>query len=195
VSRGLLGVNIQDVTPEIAETYGLHDNSGALVAAVSSDSAAERAGIQIGDVIVSINGTHVRDSGSLKYAIGLLRPNQQVRVGLIRDGKEQTVNAVLGALPETTAAAEPAPAEPSQIDPSFEGADLADNSGGAGVVVRSVEPGSPAAEQGLQAGDVITKVNRVPVRNLADATQLVKKARSIILEVQRGSRKQLILMR
>jgi Do/DeqQ family serine protease len=195
VSRGLLGVNIQDVTPEIAETYGLHDNSGALVAAVSSDSAAEKAGIQIGDVIVSINGTHVRDSGSLKYAIGLLRPNQQVRVGLIRDGKEQTVNAVLGALPETTAAAEPAPAEPSQIDPSFEGADLADNSGGAGVVVRSVEPGSPAAEQGLQAGDVITKVNRVPVRNLADATQLVKKARSIILEVQRGSRKQLILMR
>jgi Do/DeqQ family serine protease len=195
VSRGLLGVNIQDVSPEIAETYGLHDNSGALVAAVAADSAAEKAGIQINDVIISINGTHVRDSGSLKYAIGLQRPGQQVRVGLVRDGKEQVVNAVLGTLSETVAATEPQPEEPAQIDPAFEGAELADNPAGAGVVVRVVEPGSPAAEQGLQAGDVITKVNRMPVRNLADATQLVKKARSIILEVQRGNRKQLILMR
>ena len=98
VRRGLLGVNIQDVTPEIAATFGLPGNSGALVSQVSPDSAAERAGIQIEDVIVSINGTRLRDSGSLKNAIGLLPPGQSVAVGLIRDGREQTVTAVLGEL-------------------------------------------------------------------------------------------------
>ena len=77
VRRGLLGVNIQDVTPEIAATFGLPGNSGALVSQVSPDSAAERAGIQIEDVIVSINGTRLRDSGSLQNAIGLLAARRE----------------------------------------------------------------------------------------------------------------------
>ncbi len=96
VSRGLLGVSIQDITPEVAETYALHDNSGALVSAVSPSSAAERAGIQIGDVIISINEHRVRDSGSLKATVGLLRPGEAVQVGLIRDGREQKITATLG---------------------------------------------------------------------------------------------------
>ena len=197
VSRGLLGVNISDVTPEIATTYGLHDNSGALVAAVTPGSAAERAGVLINDVIISINGTHLRDSGSLKNTIGLLRPGQEVQVGLIREGKEQTVQAVLGELTAVAAtpAAEPKPK--AKLDPVFEGAELSDNdpAGTSGVLVMRVDPGSPAAERGLRPGDVITKVNRVPVASLADAMPLLDDARSIIIEVQRGNRSQLILMR
>jgi serine protease Do/serine protease DegQ len=199
VRRGLLGVSINDVTPETAETYGLHDTSGALVMAVSPNSAAERAGIQVSDVIVSINNHHVRNSGSLKAAIGLLRPGETVHVDLIRDGRPMTLTAQLGELTAAAAAAERAAPEEAQgqLDPAFDGAELVDNASGStgGVLVARVEPGSPAAERGLRAGDVITKINRVRVRNLNDAGQITKDARSIILEVQRGNRNQLILMR
>jgi serine protease Do/serine protease DegQ len=199
VSRGLLGVSIQDVTPDVAATYALHDNSGALVSAVSPTSAAERAGIQIGDVIVSINEHRVRDSGSLKAAVGLLRPGETVQVTLIRDGREQKVNATLGeATAAAVAAAQPdEEEEDAQLDPVFEGAQIVDNAtGGApGLLVVKVENGSEAWMRGLRPGDLIIKVNRVRVRNLMEAEQVVDGARSIILEVQRGSRNQLLLMR
>ena len=193
VRRGLLGVNIQDVTPEIAATFGLPGNSGALVSQVSPDSAAERAGIQIEDVIVSINGTRLRDSGSLKNAIGLLPPGESVAVGLIRDGREQTVTAVLGEL------APPRPLrrrlrrrkQPSSMPCSrapSSSTTRARTACPASLVAR-VDPGSPAAERGLRPGDVITKVNRVRVRTLAEALPLMEDARAIILEVQRGDRR------
>jgi serine protease DegQ len=200
VSRGLLGVRISNVTPEVAETYGLHDNSGALVAAVSPNSAAERAGIEIGDVIVSINEHRVRDPGSLKATVGLLRPGATVQVGVIRDGREQKIAATLDEVTAATAAAEELDeeeAESAQLDPVFEGAQIVDNeqSGVPGLLVARVDPGSTAAERGLRPGDVITKINRVRVRNLLEAAQILDDARSIILEVQRGNRNQLILMR
>jgi Do/DeqQ family serine protease len=202
VHRGLLGVNIDDVTPDLAATYGLHDNSGALVISVGANSAAEKAGIQIGDVIVNVNGTHVRDSGSLKATIGLLRPGEQVRVGFIREGRQQTVTATLGELSTATVAAAEEPEESSggfaELAPSFEGADIVENEPGkgvAGLLVARVIAGSPASQQGLRQGDVITNINRVPVRTLADATAVIKSASSIVLYVRRGNRSQLILMR
>ena len=201
VHRGLLGVNINDVTPDLAATYGLHDNSGALVTTVVPNSAAEKAGIQIGDVIVTINGTRVRDSGSLKATVGLLRPGEQVRVGLIRDGREQTVSAVLGELTAAAAAAEEEPDESegiAQLDPTFEGADIVESDAGKGMpglLVARVAAGSPAYMQGLRQGDVITKINNVPVRTLTEAAAIIKSARSIVLYVRRGNRNQLILMR
>jgi serine protease Do/serine protease DegQ len=198
VRRGLLGVNIQDVTPEIAATFGLPGNSGALVSQVAPDSAAEKAGIQIEDVIISINGMRLRDSGSLKNAIGLLPPGESVTVGFLRDGREQTVTAVLGELPATAAAvATPAPREEPSLDAVFDGAEIVDNKGGAtpGLLVARVNPGSSAAERGLRPGDIITKINRVRVRTLAEAIPLMQGARAIMVEIQRGNRNQLILMR
>jgi Do/DeqQ family serine protease len=199
VRRGLLGVNINDLTPDVAATFGLPGNSGALVIRVAEASAAERAGIQINDVIVSINGKQLRDSGSLRNFIGLLPPGENVAVGLIRDGREQTVTAVLGEIPTTAAVtAAPAEQEKDELDTVFEGAELVDNAGPngvAGLLVARVDPGSPAADRGLRPGDVITKVNRVRVRTLAEAVPVMQDARAIILEVQRGSRSQLILMR
>ena len=199
VRRGLLGVNIQDVTPEIAATLELPGNSGAWVSAVNPDSAAERAGIEIGDVIVSVNGTRLRDSGSLRNAIGLLPPGERVTVGLLREGRELTVSAVLGELEQSVAAADAAPPleEEPALDAVFEGAEIVESStnGVAGLLVLRVDQGSPAAERGLRPNDVITKVNRVRVRSMAEALQITRDARAIILEVQRGSRSQLILMR
>ena len=197
VSRGLLGVQISDVSPEIAATYALHDNSGALVMALTPGSAAERAGIQIDDVIVSINGVRPRDSGALRNTIGLFRPGEEVQVGIIRDGMERTVTAVLGEQTAATEARETEPEPKATFDPVFQGAELVDSDPAdtPGVLVSRVDPGSPAAERGLRPGDVITKVNRVPVASLAEAMPLLEGARSIILEIQRGNRSQLILMR
>jgi Do/DeqQ family serine protease len=199
VRRGLLGVNINDVTPELAETYGLPGNSGALVTRIIENSAAERAGIQINDVIVSINGKQLRDSGSLRNFIGLLPPGENVAVGLIRDGREQTVNAVLAEIsPPAAVTAAPIKSEETELDAVFEGAELVDNAspnGVAGLLVARVDPNSPAADRGLRVGDVITKVNRVRVRTLDEAVPVMEDARAIILEVQRGNRSQLILMR
>jgi Do/DeqQ family serine protease len=199
VSRGLLGVNIRDVTPDLAATYNLHDNSGALVENIGPNSGAEHAGIQVGDVIVSVNEHSVRDSGSLKAAIGLLRPGEKVVVGVIRDGHPLKVSAVLGEAPAAAARAAPPEDKPdtAPLDPAFEGAELSDNDASkpGGLLVARVEPGSPAAERGLRSGDVIAKVNRRSVHNLGDAKRAIEGARSIILEVQRGGRNQLILMR
>jgi S1-C subfamily serine protease len=199
VRRGLLGVNINDVTPEVAATYGLTGNSGALVTRIIENSAAERAGIQINDVIVSINGKQLRDSGSLRNFIGLLPPGENVAVGLIRDGRAQTVTAVLAEItPPAAVTAAPVEEDETELDAVFEGAELVDNAspnGVAGLLVARVDPSSPAADRGLRPGDVITKVNRVRVRTLDEAVPLMEDARAIILEVQRGNRSQLILMR
>ena len=180
-------------------TLDLPGNSGAWVSVVNPESAAERAGILIGDVIVSVNGTPVRDSGSLRNAIGLLPPGERVTVGLVREGREQTVTAVLGELEQAVAAvaAPPQPEEPPALDAVFEGAEIVENSAGgmAGLLVVRVDQGSPAAERGLRPNDIITKVNRVRVRSMAEALQITQNARAIIVEVQRGSRSQLILMR
>jgi Do/DeqQ family serine protease len=196
VRRGLLGVNIQDVTPELAAVLGLRDNSGALVSRLGADSAAENAGIEIYDVIISINGTRLRTSGSLKNTVGLLPPGERVTVGFVRDGREQTVTAVLGELEpaERVTATRPPATEPG-LDPSFAGADLADNTTGTpGLLVARVAANSPASLR-LQPGDIITKINKLPVRSVDEATALMQDARTILLEVQRGKRNELVLMR
>jgi S1-C subfamily serine protease len=198
VRRGQLGVVIQDIPPDVAAVLGLPNNSGALVSKINADTAAERAGIQIEDVIVTVNGTRLRTSGSLKNAIGLLPPGQTVTVGLIRDGREQTVTATLGELPPSSArAAAPPPVERPNFESVFEGADLVVNEGSGlpGLLVTRVDPESPAGESRLRPGDVITKINRVPVRTLAEAVQVVEHTRAVLLEIQREKRSELIVLR
>lgn len=198
VRRGLLGVNIGTVTPDIAETYDLEDTSGAFVTEVSSGSAAEAAGLEIGDVIVSVDGETMDGPGALRNAIGLLRPGDTVTVGYMRDGELNSVTATLGERPSAGVAQ-----RLSEIDPEFEGAEFATNSeaqddfnGTEGVLATVVEPGSAAYVNGLRSGDVITHVNRQRVRSLEEAREIIGAARSsVILQVARGNRGVLILMR
>ncbi len=198
VRRGLLGVNIAPLTAEIAENYELDSTSGALVTAVSTESAAERAGLEIGDVIVSVNDEPVAGPVELRNAIGLLRPGDRVDVEFIRDGRSRTVEAVLGELESPALADEGL----SDIDPVFEGAEFATNNeqqpsynGVAGVLVTNVQGDSPAAQRGLRTGDVITHVNRQRVRSVAETRDIVENAGSVILQIQRGGRGLLLLMR
>ena len=198
VRRGLLGVNIGTVTPAIAESYELDTTTGAFVTEVSSGSAAEAAGLRIGDVIVSIDGETMDGPGSLRNTIGLLRPGDSVTVGYARDGEIRTVTATLGERVATALAQ-----RLSEIDPEFEGAVFATNNearedfnGTEGVVATTVEPGSPAYLNGLRAGDVITHINRQRVRSVDEAREIIGGAlSSVILQVTRGNRGVLILMR
>ena len=198
VRRGLLGVSIALLTAEIAENYELDSTSGALVTAVSTDSAAERAGLQIGDVIVSVNDEPVAGPVELRNAIGLMRPGDRVDVEFIRDGRRRTVEAELGALDSPALADEGL----SEIDPVFEGAEFAaydelqpNYSGVPGVLVTNVQADSPAAQRGLRGGDVITHVNRQRVRTVAETREIIENAGSVILQIQRSGRGLLLLMR
>lgn len=198
VRRGLLGVNIVTITPEIADSYDLEATTGALVTLVADGSAAEDAGLEIGDVIVSVDGQSVEDADSLRNSIGLLRPGVTVEVGVVREGREQSMVAVLGEL-----SVAPQPLESlAETDPVFEGGEFVTRNeqspnynGVAGILVTQVMPGSPAAARGLRQGDIITHINRQRVRNITEAAGIIASARSVILQVQRGNRGVLILMR
>ncbi len=196
VRRGLLGVQIQTLTSDQAETLGLPGTNGALVTAVTAGSAAEQAGIEIDDFITSVDGGPIQDSRELRNTIGLMRPGRRVEVGLLRNGAELTVEAELGTLVADGGSAAAPP--PSAAEPVFEGVELttgaADN-GADGLVVTGVEAGSPAAERGLRVGDVITFVNRQRVRSIAEAREITSDTSTIILQVQRGPRALLILLR
>ena len=196
VSRGLLGVNIATVTPEIAEDYDLEATSGALITLVTNNSAAENAGLEIGDVIVSVDDQPIADAGSLRNAIGLRRPGDTVEISVIRDGREQRITAILG---EITSPPEDPLQRLAEVDPAFEGAEFAtsneNRAGIAGLLVSEVQPGSPAALRGLRSNDIITHVNRQRVQSLAQTIDIISSARSVILQVQRGNRGVLILMR
>jgi S1-C subfamily serine protease len=180
VKRGVLGVNIYDVTPDVAKEIGLSEASGALVAGVAQGSAAEHAGVKTGDIIVSINGVTTKTAKELRNAIGMLRVGDQVEIGLLRDGKPLKVSALVAERDGEAANA-------LDIHRGLEGAELADAPDGGGVLVRAVQEGSPASQAGLRANDLIVAVGRVSVANTKALREAAKGATLVLLNVKRGS--------
>jgi Do/DeqQ family serine protease len=189
VKRGVLGVNIYDVTPDVAKEFGLNEASGALVAGVAQGSAAEHAGIKTGDIIVSVNGTPIKSASELRNTIGMQRVGDQVEIGLLRDGKPLKVAALVAEHSESEAVAA------ADVHRGLEGADLADAPEAAGVLVRAVQDGSPAAQAGLRANDLIVAVGRTPVATLKAFRDVAKGASFLMLNVKRGSAVVLIPIR
>jgi len=194
VKRGLLGVSIYSVTPDIAQLYGLGDTQGALVSQVVEGSPADKAGIKTGDVITSVNGQNVKSNTELRNAVGMLRVGDKVEVSLIRDGKPRKITCVLEDNSETPTK-EMTPQESNAIHPGLEGAGLADAADAGGALVRSVESGSPAAAAGLRSNDIIIGVNRAKVGNLQQLRDRAKGASTLVLEVRRGNQIFLIPLR
>jgi Do/DeqQ family serine protease len=190
VKRGILGVTIVTVSPAIAKEFGLSETSGgALVTAVAPASAAERAGIKTGDIITSVNGATMRGQGELRNAIGMMRLGDKVDIGVLHDGKPRTVTALIAERNEGEAVSA------VDINPSLEGAELADAPNGGGVLVRSIQDGSPAAQSGVKVNDLIVGVGRTPISNTKTFRDAAKGANVLVLNVRRGSAAFLIPIR
>jgi len=189
VKRGVLGVNIYNVTPDIAKEFGLTESSGALVAGVAQGSAAERAGVKTGDIITSINGVTMKDASELRNTIGMLRIGDKVEIGLLRDGKQHKVTALVAERNELETA------NAVDINKGLEGADLHDAPDNGGVLVKTIQEGSPAAQNGLRANDLIVGVGRTRVTNSKSFKAAAKNANVLVLNVRRGTAMQLIQIR
>ena len=182
VKRGVLGVQLYSVTPDIAKEFGLTETTGALVAGVSKGSSAERAGIKTGDIIISLNGTTMKSSGELRNAIGMLHVGDKVEIGLLRDGKPHKVSALIAERTDVESSAGAA-----DINKGLDGAELMDSTDASGVLVKTVQPASAAAQSGIRANDVIVGVGRTPVTDLKSFREAAKGASILVLKVRRGS--------
>lgn len=182
IKRGMLGISTYEVSPDIAQVYRLPNAHGALVTQVVAGSAADHAGVKIGDIITSINGTAVHTPTDLRNAIGLLRVGNQVELDLLRDGKPQRVRAVIAEAPVPTSASH----QPTDINKGLEGANLIDAPGLGGALVRGVEPGSPAAQAGLRSNDLIIGVNQANVGSVQQLWDRAQGLSTLVLEIRRG---------
>ncbi|NTF86533.1 Do family serine endopeptidase [Agrobacterium rhizogenes] len=185
VSRGWLGVQIQPVTKDIAESLGLSEPSGALVVSPQDGSPGQKAGIKNGDVVTAVNGEPVKDPRDLARRIGAMQPGAKVDVSLWRGGKSQSVTVELGTLPaEQSQASNDDNSQPSQPQqPSSEKA-LADlgltvgpSDDGKGVAITGVDPDSDAADKGVKEGEKITSVNNQEVSNAGDIAKVIEQAK------------------
>ena len=192
VTRGWLGVAIQRVTPEIAESLELDKPRGGLVTEVAEDGPAYRAGIKVGDVIVEFDGKEIKDSGELPILVARTSPDKQVRVKVLRDKKEVFFSVMIRELKEEEVVASTEEKGDLGLKVKTVTPQIAESLGlerPEGVVITTVEPGSPGDEAGLRRGDVVLEIDRKPVRNPTDyrkAIGEVKKGKGILFLVRRG---------
>jgi serine protease Do len=193
VTRGWLGVSIQPLTPELAKSFGAKETKGVLISDVVPDSPAAKAGLQPGDILLEFDGKKMDGPGDLQRAVGLTEPGKAARIKVWRDQAEKTVEVRIGESPDEREAR-----TGPQRGRSLLGLDVRPVTpeiarqlnlrSTDGVVVARVEDGSPAAEAGVQRGDVIREVNRQKVRSLADFERLTK-------DIKEGDRLTLLLQR
>jgi serine protease Do len=170
VTRGYLGVSIQDVTRDIADGVGLDSARGAIVQEPAEDSPAGKAGVQSGDIITKVDGDEIDDALDLSRTIAGKAPGTAVELTIWRDGAEQTLSVTLETLNEDVAQAEPEePTPPAEVapSPSSVGLTLVPNADGSGgLLIQDIDPDSPAAEKGFAVGDAILEVDNKPVSSV-----------------------------
>jgi serine protease Do len=192
VTRGWLGIGIQQMTPALEKSFSLKDKEGVIVADVFKGGPAEKAGIERGDVITQFDGKNVAEPRDLSRIVASTPVGKMVDLKLMRDGKaiERTVN--IGEMEKKTEAAQLPSHKSLGITVQELTPEIAKDLGlkhETGVVVTSVEPGSSASEAGIQTGDVIQEVNRKPVKNAEDFSQKMAQTKgqaSVLLLIQRG---------
>lgn len=191
VSRGWLGVQIQDVTRELAESFAMDRPHGALVARVVEGSPAEKSGIRIGDVIVEFDGHIIETSAELPPVVGMTNINGKVNVKIFREGAKKTIKVVVGLLPNEVKAVDEVEKQLNRLgmvvtaltDDQRKQWEIAKN----GVVVQTVKPGA-AFDAGIQTGDVILRIQNNVVRDVADFDKIVRQlpiGQSVAILIQR----------
>jgi serine protease Do len=198
VTRGYLGVMIQDVTPELAHSFGLEKAQGALISEVTEDTPAKTAGLQQGDIILKMNDKDVETSNTLKNEVAMLAPGTKVRFEIFRDGKRKEVTVKIGERPASMSMRGEATQSKGQLGMQVQNVtkDLAEQFGyalGKGVIVTEVLPGSPADSVGIQPGDLIVSVDQKEVKSVSEfekAIQASSKNKKALLLVNRGGHSQ-----
>ena len=188
VQRGFLGVSAQDLTPVLAEAFGLEQNKGAVITSVDEDSPAGKAGLQPGDILLKINGRKVRNAGDVRNSFGLLTIGESVVFDILRAGKNKKISTIVTAAKEEVSS-------PVAINKRLEGVTVSDLKEDhqyygkiEGVHVVDVERGSPAWRSGLRQGDIITSVNRQPVKDVPIFLKLVDgKDEPLLFRILRGN--------
>jgi serine protease Do len=196
VSRGFLGIALQPLSDDLAKAFKIENNAGALVAEVTSNGPAEKAGVKAGDVVVEVSGKKVEGPRELQLLVAAIAPGSKVDVKLVRDGQQKLVTVELGERPSTRVAVTDKPeklADPDVLD----GVTVADIDAEArkkfglaedakGVVITEVDPESASAEAGLKVGDVVHEINREAIVSSKQAVELsekVKKEKKVLLRV------------
>jgi serine protease Do len=198
VSRGWLGVNIQNIDDAIAKTLKLNTKDGILINEVVEGGPAKKVGLRVQDVIIQVDNRKVRNTRELATRIGSTNPGTQVTLTIIREGEERQIEVVLGEFPE-------------ELDQSVASTEISDNLGirvsninqnlveqfnlkvkNGGVVIVNVEQGSASNQAGLRAGDIILKINRKSVNNVSDYNKIIediKSGESVLFYIQRDEGK------
>ncbi len=182
VQRGLLGVTTQDLTPELVKAFDLKNTRGAVVSKVHGESAADRAGIEPGDIIVSLNGKKIKDSHEIRNVVGLLQIGEKIEIELVRGNKAKSVTAIIGK-PKKVAL------KGGKLHRGLEGTLLTATNRDQveGVLFAKIKQNSYAWHSGLRPGDVIVSANRYRVRNLDQLKQVTAPRRALLINIQRGS--------
>jgi serine protease Do len=176
VTRGWLGVQIQPVTPDIAESLGLENAKGAIISELTDGSPALKAGLKSGDTILKVDGTEIADARDLAKVISHVSPGKVVQLAIIRGGKAQTLPVTLEAMPTDIKMASTKVEEPKTGSLSSLGLEVATADDGAGVKITKVDPNSAAAERGLKEGDIILEVAGASVNDPAAIASALKGA-------------------
>ncbi|MBR2121142.1 MAG: Do family serine endopeptidase [Pseudomonadota bacterium] len=210
VSRGWIGVQIQQVTPEIAESLGLKKTEGALVAEPQANGPAAKAGVESGDVITRVNDQPVKDARELARTIGSMAPGQTVKLVVVHKGQDKILSMTLGELPNAKAASADTDQKDSgkssrgnvtvpNLGLTLAPANSVAGAGKEGVVVTDVDPNSPSAERGFKEGDVILEVAGKLVSNPAEVREAINTARnenknSVLVRVKSGDSSRFVAM-
>ncbi len=192
VTRGYLGIVIQQLTPDLAESFGIKEKQGILVADVAADSPAEKAGLSQGDVIVGFGDEPVMDVGGFRNRVSLTAPKSTVALTVLRDGKRKTLDVTVGKLTKDKLVVQGPAHSADEIGLTVQTltpqlAEQLNAKPGAGVVVTKVRPGTVAALAGIEPGAIILQVNRKPVTSAADFRAAV--------EERAGEKRLLLLVR
>ena len=183
VTRGWIGVSIQELTPELARSFGLKDTNGVLISSVNPGEPADQGGLKAGDIVTSFDGRRITELSDLPRTVANTAPGKTVEVKLLRDGREKTVFLKVGTKADEEVSQAVPDAKDGEPDKRL-GKKESD-----GVIISSLKPDSPSATAGLRRGDIIKEIDRKPIRNMRDYSKAISEAEKsdvVLFLIERG---------
>ena len=202
VTRGFLGIVIQELTPELAGSFNLEQNQGILIAQVTEDSPAAEAGLKQGDVIIAYQAKPVTKVGDFRNRVSLTSPGSREQLTIIRDNQRLNISVTIGTLSKDKTVAQSSTQSTDEVGLTVQTitpqlAEQFNAKAGEGVVVSQVRPGSIADRAGIKSGSIIVQVNRMPITSAVDFKREVKKSsasKRILLLIRKNNMQQFVVL-